>query len=258
MSSSHPFDPDYDELPGELPIFPLSGVLLLPGGRLPLNIFEPRYLNMIRDALSSKRMIGMVQPAVDDADQTARFGSFEVEDDEEAAYTTTEPGTADTRGTRFDAGAAPVYRTGCAGRIVSFSETDDGRYLVTLKGLLRFRIREELALTDGYRRVIPDYAPFSDDLTPEQAAYFDRDRLLEALTYYFTQQGIEADWDAIREASNERLVTSLAMVCPFSSAEKQALLEARDASQRAETMTTILEMAVLDRPAPEGRAASRH
>jgi Lon protease-like protein len=253
MSSSHPFDPEYDELPGELPIFPLSGVLLLPGGRLPLNIFEPRYLNMIRDALRTQRMIGMVQPAVDDADQTARFGSFEVEDDEEAAYLTTEP-----QGTRFDAGAAPVYRTGCAGRIVSFSETDDGRYLVTLKGLLRFRITEELALQDGYRRVIPDFSAFSQDLTPEQAAYFDRDRLLEALTYYFTQQGIEADWEAIREASNERLVTSLAMVCPFSSAEKQALLEARDASQRAETMTAILEMAVLDRPAPEGRAASRH
>lgn len=253
MSSSHPFDPDYDTLPGELPIFPLSGVLLLPGGRLPLNIFEPRYLHMVRDALKNQRMIGMVQPAVDDADQTARFGSFEVEDDEEAAYTTTEP-----QGTRFDAGAAPVYRTGCAGRIVSFSETDDGRYLVTLKGLLRFRIQEELALKDGYRRVIPDYRPFADDLTPEQAAQFDRDRLLEALTYYFTQQGIEADWDAIREASNERLVTSLAMVCPFSSAEKQALLEAPDASRRAETMTTILEMAVLDRPAPEGRAASRH
>jgi len=253
MSSSHPFDPEYDELPGELPIFPLSGVLLLPGGRLPLNIFEPRYLDMIQDALSDRRMIGLVQPAVDDADQTARFGSFEVEDDEEAAYASTEP-----QGTRFDAGAAPVYRTGCAGRIVSFSETDDGRYLVTLKGLLRFRIQDELALSQGYRRVIPDYGPYAGDLTPTQAARFDRDRLLEALTYYFTQQGIEADWDAIREASNERLVTSLAMVCPFSSAEKQALLEARDASQRAETMTTILEMAVLDRPEPEGRAASRH
>jgi len=253
MSSSHPFDPEYDELPGELPVFPLSGVLLLPGGRLPLNIFEPRYMNMIRHALSDRRMIGMVQPAVEDADQTARFGSFEVEDDEEAAYAAPEP-----QATRFDAGAAPVYRTGCAGRIVSFSETDDGRYLVTLKGLLRFRIQEELPVQDGFRRVIPDYSPFARDLTPEQIAGFDRDRLLEALTYYFTQQGIEADWEAIREAPNERLVTSLAMVCPFSSAEKQALLEARDATQRAETMTTILEMAVLDRPAPEGRAASRH
>jgi Lon protease-like protein len=252
MSSSHPFDPDYDALPGELPIFPLSGVLLLPGGRLPLNIFEPRYLNMIDDALRQQRLIGMVQPAVDDADQTARFGSFEVEDDEDAGY------AAEPQATRFDAGAAPVYRTGCAGRIVSFSETDDGRYLVTLKGLLRFRVQEELPLRDGYRRVAADYGPFAGDLTAEQAASFDRDRLLEALTYYFTQQGIEADWDAIREASNERLVTSLAMVCPFSSAEKQALLEAHDASQRAQTMTTILEMAVLDRPESEGRAASRH
>ncbi|MBK1696949.1 LON peptidase substrate-binding domain-containing protein [Rhodovibrio salinarum] len=253
MSSSHPFDPEYDELPGELPIFPLSGVLLLPGGRLPLNIFEPRYLNMVRDALRNQRMIGMVQPAVDDADQTARFGCFDAEDDEEAAYTTPDP-----QGARSDAGAAPVYLTGCAGRIVSFSETDDGRYLVTLKGLLRFRIQQELPLYDGYRRVVPDYSCFAGDLKPEQGAPFDRERLLEALTYYFSQQGIEADWDAIREASNERLVTSLAMVCPFSSAEKQALLEAEDAIRRAETMTAILEMAVLDRPAPEGRAASRH
>ena len=148
-------------------------MLLLPGGRLPLNIFEPRYLNMIRDALAHQRLIGLVQPAVDDAEQIARFGSFEVEDDEEAAYTTIPgamagamefrhgSGPMESGAHRFDAGAAPVYRTGCAGRIVSFSETDDGRYLVTLKGLVRFRIREELAITDGYRRVVPDYSPYS-------------------------------------------------------------------------------------------------
>lgn len=249
MHARHPFDPGLDELPEELPIFPLSGVLLLPGGRLPLNVFEPRYLNMMRDALRTGRIIGMVQPAVDDMARYAELGDFEVEDGEEAHL---EPEETDV-----DQGAAPVYKTGCAGRIVAFQETDDGRYLVTLKGLIRFRILEEKPLLDGYRRVKPDYSPFTDDLD-QQTAAFDRDRLLEALGYYFTQQGIEADWEAIREASNERLVTSLAMVCPFSSAEKQALLEARNASDRAETMTTILEMAVLDAPECRGRAASRH
>jgi hypothetical protein len=250
MSHRHPFDPGLEQLPAELPIFPLSGVLLLPGGRLPLNIFEPRYLNMIRAALQGDRMIGMVQPAVDDAEQGASgLGEFEVEDPEESG--------AAGHARSFDQGAAPVYRTGCAGRIVSFSETDDGRYLVTLRGLIRFRIAEELPGCEGFRRVRPEFAPFAGDLE-SSAANFDRDRLLEALSYYFNQQGIEADWDAIREASNERLVTSLAMVCPFSSAEKQALLEAASASDRAETMTTILEMAVLDSPESQGRAASRH
>jgi len=249
MTSNHPFDPGLEELPSTLPIFPLSGVLLLPGGRLPLNIFEPRYLNMIRDAMAGSRLIGMVQPAVDDAQQAPDFGDFEVEGAEESGL--------DQPAERFDQGAAPVYRTGCAGRIVSFSETDDGRYLVTLKGLIRFRIQQEMSVLDGYRRVRPDYGPFHADLE-HCAATFDRDRMLEALTYYFQQQGIEADWEAIREASNERLVTSLAMVCPFSSAEKQALLEASSPSDRAETMTTILEMAVLDTPDAQGRAAQRH
>lgn len=249
MSSPDPFDPGFESLPDTLPIFPLAGVLLLPGGRLPLNVFEPRYLNMVNDALAGSRMIGMVQPAVDDARQDPQFGDFEIEDAEECGLTQS--------GGSFDPGAAPVYRTGCAGRIVAFSETDDGRYLVTLKGLIRFRVGGELAVADGYRRVAPDYGPFVEDLA-QQSAAFDRDRMLEALTYYFQQQGIEADWEAIREASNERLVTSLAMVCPFSCAEKQALLEANSASERAETMTTILEMAVLDSPDTRGRAAQRH
>jgi hypothetical protein len=205
---------------------------------------------MVRDALSGSRLIGMVQPAVDDQQAAGGFGAFEVEDEDAAP-------AGPAGGDGFDPGAAQVYRTGCAGRIVSFSETDDGRYLVTLKGLIRFRIAHELELAEGYRRVVPDFAPFAGDLDQDHP-HFDRDRLLEALNYYFCQQGIEADWDAIREASNERLVTSLAMVCPFSSAEKQALLEAPDASERAQTMTTILEMAVLDQPGDSGRAASRH
>jgi len=243
----NPFDPGIESLPSSLPIFPLTGVLLLPGGQLPLNIFEPRYLEMVTDALAEHRMIGMVQPALDEAETTG----FEVESRDEAAPAASSGATGSV-----DPGRAPVYRTGCAGRIVQFSETEDGRFLVTLRGVVRFRIRRELPLARAYRRVLPQFDPFAADLEAAKA-YFDRQRLLDALTYYFDQQGIEADWEAIREASNERLVTSLAMVCPFSAAEKQALLEAPTPSDRAETMTTILEMAVLGSQAT-GPAVARH
>jgi len=243
--SPSPFDPGLAELPETLPIFPLPGVLLLPGGRLPLNIFEPRYLAMVRDALSGSRMIGMVQAVVEDEAE-----GFEVESglDEDAAQETEAP--------RSDPGSAPVYRVGCAGRIVAFSETDDGRYLITLKGLIRFCIKRELPMFHDYRQVVPDFASYAADLEPAPAS-FDRERMVEALHYYFEQQGIEADWEAIQKASNERLVTSLAMVCPFSAAEKQALLEAPSLSDRAETMTTILEMSVLGSGGGDA-AASRH
>jgi Lon protease-like protein len=247
--TASPFDPELDDLPETLPVFPLPGVLLLPGGRLPLNIFEPRYLRMVEDALAGSRLIGMVQPVLEDEGE-GEFAALEAE----AGGELDESAGADPA--LADPGSAALYATGCAGRIVAFSETDDGRYLITLRGLIRFRVREELSLVKGYRRVVPAFAPFADDLT-RQRAIFDRQRLLEALRSYFDQQGIEADWDAIREASNERLVTSLAMVCPFSSAEKQALLEASDLSKRAETMTAILEMAVLG-TGPAGAEAARH
>jgi hypothetical protein len=249
-TETSPFDPTIDTLPSTLPIFPLQGVLLLPGGKLPLNIFEPRYLEMVKAALGESRMIGMVQPAIEDNEATgfeveAALEDVPVEDMSEGAASDMDPG------------AAPIYRVGCAGRISQFSETDDGRFLITLKGVVRFRIRRELVVEPGgFRRVVPDFNPFATDLEAAKA-YFDRQRLLEALNYYFDQQGIEADWDTIREASNERLVTSLAMVCPFSSAEKQALLEAPTPSDRAETMTTIMEMAVLGTGA-QGTVAARH
>lgn len=303
---TYPFDPPLEKLPATLPIFPLPGVLLLPGGTLPLNVFEPRYLAMIEEAMRHSRMIGMVQPVLDAAEESDLEGELEALDDLDELDDETLPGemapedtaTADTaladsapdeavRGEALgdmpgemsqdaplpgehgavqdeseggetapdlDVGNAPIYRVGCAGRIVQFAETDDGRYLITLRGLVRFRIVEELPLIDGYRQVRPDYTRYAQDL--ERAnPYFDRQRLMEALQYYFDQQEIEADWEAIRDASNERLVTSLAMVCPFSTAEKQALLEAPNPSDRAETMTTILEMAVLG--SREG-ARSRH
>ena len=200
-----------------VPIFPLPGVPLLPGGRLPLNIFEPRYLAMVRDALAGERAIGMIQPC------------------EQAT----------------DVGAAKVYETGCLGRITAFSETDDGRYLITLTGLIRFIVARELPILDGYRRVAADYDRFRGDLEGDAedgsdgaAGTIDRVRLLETLGYYFEAQGIESDWEAIEEAEDAALVTWLAMLCPFAAPEKQALLEVMSLPERASAMTAIMEMAV--------------
>ena len=201
-------------LPSILPIFPLTGVLLLPRGRLPLNIFEPRYLAMARDALAGERLIGMVQPS-----------------DPQAAGDN-----------------PPVYPTGCAGRITSFSETDDGRFLITLTGISRFHIREELPLLEGYRRVVPDWRDFARDLAGDDEPSFDRERLLRGLRAYFQHHRIEADWDAITSVPGERLVTSIAMICPFEPSEKQALLEAPDLGERAQLLTAIVEMAALNPP----------
>ncbi len=211
-------------LPAILPIFPLTGVLLLPRGRLPLNIFEPRYLAMTRDALAGERLIGMVQP--------------------------TDPGAP---------GSDPsVYPTGCAGRLTSFSETEDGRFLITLTGISRFRIREELPLLEGYRRVVPEWGEFARDLDDGPEPDFDRERLLRSLRGYFQQHQISADWDAIGSVPGERLVTFVAMSCPFEPSEKQALLEASDLGERARMLTAIVEMAVLNPPMEGGTGAARH
>jgi len=219
--SRNPFDPAFEDLPSVLPIFPLSGVLLLPGGRLPLNIFEPRYLAMTQDAIAGHRLIGMVQPAE-------------------------EPGDGQDS-PPVHKGGAPVYGIGCAGRITAFSETDDGRVLLTLSGLARFRILEELDPKDGYRRVTVDWSGWREDLQPEAltTGHIDRERLLQALRGYFASTGLSGDWDAIQETPDERLVTSLAMICPFEPSEKQALLEAPDLAERARTMTAIMEMSML-------------
>lgn len=206
---------DAAALPGILPIFPLSRVLLLPRGRLPLNIFEPRYLAMTRAALAGDRLIGMVQPS-----------------DPKAS------------------GDNPaVYPTGCAGRITSFAETEDGRFLITLTGTCRFRIREELPLLEGYRRIVPEWDGFIRDLEAEDEPVFDRERLMRSLRRYFQRHQISADWDAIGSVPGERFVTSVAMICPFESSEKQALLEAPDLNTRARLLTAIFEMAALNRPA---------
>jgi Lon protease-like protein len=209
--SRSPFDPRYETLPASLPIFPLPGALLLPGGQLPLNIFEPRYLNMVRDAIAGGRLIGMMQPSKESDD----------------------PGDAET------------YRTGCAGRIVAFQETEDGRYLITLAGLIRFDVVRELPLEQGYRRVVPDFERFRDDLN-EETDTIDREGLLDALRAYFEGTGLGGDWAAVEKAGDETLVTSLAMACPFDPPEKQALLEAMTLSERAETLITLLRMSVLE------------
>jgi len=201
------FDPNFKELPRVLPIFPLEGVLLLPGGRLPLNIFEPRYLAMFDDAMASNRLIGMVQPC-------------------EECLGKENP---------------KVYDTGCAGRITSFNETDDGRYLVTLSGLIRFDIERELP-PGSYRLVEPDYARFRTDMDEDKGT-IDRDRLVKVLNTYFEANSIEGDWEAIEQTSDERLVTSLAMICPLGASEKQALLESMTLTERAEALTAIMEMA---------------
>jgi uncharacterized protein len=208
--SHGPFDPAFEELPRQLPIFPLAGALLLPRGRLPLNIFEPRYLAMTRDALAApQRLIGMIQP-------------------QEGAG---------------DAGAPPVYRIGCAGRISEFAETEDGRYLITLSGVARFTVAEELPRERLYRRVVPDWAPFAGDLEAA-AGTIERKRLLQALKPFFARHGIAVEWSAIERIADERLVTTAAMIAPLSPAEKQALLEARDLGERASLLTGLLEMAV--------------
>ena len=206
---------EFDSLPGVLPIFPLAGVLLLPHAQLPLNIFESRYLAMTRDALAGHKLIGMVQP---------------VHPEEE------------------DGDLPAVYGNGCAGRITTFEETGDGRILITLTGLCRFAIHEERAMTaTGYRVVRADYGRFASDLDEPGDTYVDRKRLMRALNAFFNQQGYEADWKTVESASNESLITTLAMTCPFAPSEKQALLEARDTATRAEIVISLMEMTVLDR-----------
>ncbi len=199
-----------DDLPTEFAVFPLPGALLLPGGKLPLNIFERRYLAMVDDALASGRVIGMIQP------------------DELRAGTPTGPA---------------LYRVGCLGRVSSFSETDDGRYLVTLTGVIRFTVAVELEMQRGYRRVRADLSKFRGDLSePASPATIDRDGLIGALRAYFTTRGFDANWDVINDMPDDSLVVTLAMVCPFDPAEKQALMEAPGLAERAETLLTLLQM----------------
>jgi Lon protease-like protein len=215
-------------LPEVLPIFPLVGVLLLPRARLPLNIFEPRYLAMTRDALGGERLIGMIQPR-------------------------DPPGEHSIGGMN-----PPVYPVGCAGRVTQFAETDDGRFLITLTGVSRFRIVEELPLLSGYRRVIPDWTPFAADREIPDAPQFDRARHVRGLQSIFGQRQLSADWSAIDTAPAEQLIASIAMACPFAPSEKQALLEAADLEQRATLLTGLVEMAAIQPVTGDDDTRTRH
>ncbi len=209
------------DFPETIPVFPLAAALLLPGGRLPLNIFEPRYLEMMDHAMGGKRLVGMVQPRLDGA-------------------------------LRAD-GEPELCEVGGLGRIVSFSESGDGRYLVALHGICRFRIGTELAVRTPYRqcRVIP----FLGDLDAEAGAgEVDRTGLLRVFRAYLDANGLEADWESVARAENATLVNALSMMSPYGPAEKQALLEAPDLKSRAETLIAITEMALA---AADGEGSGR-
>jgi uncharacterized protein len=204
--------PRPDALPEIIPVFPLAGALLLPHGRLPLNIFEPRYLAMIDDAMGGGRLLGMVQ-----GDEARPRG---------------ERGTA-------------VYSVGCLGRISSFSETEDGRLLITLTGVCRFRVAEELEPRRGYRRMAVDYANFRADLGPLPGhETVPRADFMAALKPYFISQGMEVNWEAVEKTPEAMLVNTLSMLCPFAVAEKQALLEAGTDAERTAMILALMRMAL--------------
>ncbi|CAN5289879.1 LON peptidase substrate-binding domain-containing protein [soil metagenome] len=194
------------DLPQVIPVFPLPGAILLPRGQLPLNIFEPRYLNMIDDAMAGDRIIGLIQPA----------GG---------------PATLPS-----------LTAVGCAGRITSFAETSDGRYLITLTGVARFRVAAELPSQAPYRQVRATFAAFEADLASPLDDGFDREAFLDALRAYLERRQLEIDWDTAGGAPQEALINSLSMALPFEPAEKQALLESSSLEDRCRTLTALLQI----------------
>ena len=199
------------EMPGTIPLFPLPGALLLPRGQMPLNIFEPRYLAMIDDSLrDGHRLIGMIQP------DAAHGGS------------TDKPA---------------LFKVGCVGRITQLAESGDGRYLIELTGVARFRVEEELPVKTLYRQCRVSYAPFADDFVARKGENaVDRAALLTALTDFLAANDLKADWEGIEKAPNEALVNALSMMSPYGPAEKQALLEAPDLKTRAEILIAVTEI----------------
>ena len=199
-----------NNLPKQIPLFPLPGALLLPKSKLPLNLFEPKYLAMLNDVLKTEdRLIGMIQPV------------------------STPEGTTASR---------QLHQIGCAGRIVSFNETKDGRYLITLEGISRYRFR---SLDEGfypYTKGNVSWDSFSDDLEKTKPDNnFNRSKFLEILSKYFAAAQLSSDWGSLKEADEELLINSLSMLCPFDPEEKQALLEAPSLEYRRETLVTLME-----------------
>ncbi len=198
------------DCPEVIPLFPLGGALLLPRGQMPLNVFEPRYLAMIDDALKAERVIGMIQPEPDDGRQPE---------------------------------IPPLLKVGCLGRITQLAETGDGRYIITLTGISRFRLLEELSVTTAYRQARVDYEPFATDFVARAGEEgVDRKGLLKALRDFARVNDLKIDWKGVNEAPNEALVNALSMMCPFGPREKQALLEAATLKDRAEVLVAITEI----------------
>jgi len=198
------------DLPQQIPIFPLSNVLLLPRAQLPLNIFESKYLAMVNDAFQNGRIIGMVQPCQ-----------------------------------KADCGPSDIYMTGCAGRITQMEDPGNGNYFITLTGVSRFDIIKEVDRSKPYRQIIADWAPYKNDLKPVIDPCFDTTEFLDILERYFIAQNMKCDkWDEMKDIPAEKLVATLAMVCPFSAQEKQAILEAPCFAQRSELLITLMEMSL--------------
>jgi Lon protease-like protein len=195
------------DLPRQVRLFPLGGAILLPRAVMPLNIFEPRYLAMVRDAMADDHMIAMIQP-------------------------------------RDELAKPALYDIGALGKITQYSETGDGRFLISLTGLARFRLLEELSAATPYRQARVDYAPFEADWGPaEPLAPAARAHLESTLKAYLEAQGLSADWDAVKSADDESLTNTLSTVCPFTEAERQALLESGSLPARADTLTTLMQFA---------------
>ena len=205
---------DTNELPENIPIFPLTGALLLPKSRLPLNIFEPKYLKMIEDTLGNQhRLIGMIQP----------LSNEKKPDDDHKNFN----------------------KVGCAGRVISFTETEDSRYLITLAGICRFNFVEKIKSSDPYLKAKVDWSSYKGDRKIEKLdAIFKREIFLDTLSKYFKLANLETDWGSLKKAEDELLINSLSILCPFDQHEKQALLEAKTINERYDILLTLMEMTI--------------
>ena len=219
--SEYVFTPSFEELPAVLPVFPLPGALVLPRQNLPLNIFEPRYVNLVSDVLGEGRTFGMIQPL---------------------------PGSEEEE-------TPPLCRIGCAGRITAFNETRDGRFVISLTGVCRFEVREELESRRGYRRVAPDWSRFAADLDAAPEVEFDLEQFEKVAIHYFSARRLEVKWESIRKLPPVALVDFLSINLPLEGGDKQALLECDAGAARAELLRGLLAMAAAE---PRGPSGTRH
>jgi len=201
-----------EDLPKRIPIFPLTGAVLFPGTQLPLNIFESRYINMIDDALaSSDRLISMIQPA-----------------------------------SSKDSDSKILKNVGCIGKITTFNEIEDSRYLITLTGIIRFKIKEELDTTTPYRQIIPDFTNFHVDLEDQNVESIDRENLLSLIKKYLAHRNMLTDWDIIQQTSTEQLINYSGVLVPFTPEEKQLLLESTTITERCSALEALYQSYIYD------------